>query len=121
MTAQLDLLDSAKEARRQRDRAAGKHERELARFAPTFARLADDSLYVTLDDLHAHLVRTQALTGHETGRQLSYFGAIPRRAGLVKVGTVLSKRKRGHNEIAAWARPDRAERARAELARKVAA
>lgn len=122
MSAQLALsLESAKEARRQRERAASKHERDIARFAARFAALAEDTLFVTLDELHAHLVRIHWLTGEETGRQLSYFGAIPRRAGLVKVGTVLSKRKRGHNEIAAWALPDRAERARQALARGAAA
>ena len=85
---------------RKRDQAAAKHEAELARLVPIIRKLAQRGP-VTLEDLR----RDQG--GLESkGRELSWLGALPGRAGLVRVGYVRSTLPgSGGNLLGKWVLP----------------
>lgn len=63
--------------------------RDLERLIPLAVELADRAgpLGITVADVRLAAVQRGILTGEETGRQLSYLGAVLRHyAGLVKTG-----------------------------------
>lgn len=68
-----------------RDASAATHARELDVLVPVIQRLARDLGTVTLEDVR----RDQSML-ESKGRQLSYLGALPSRAGLVKCGMARS-------------------------------
>lgn len=76
MSTQADLFAP-------RQRAASRHSHEVARLVPLARQLAFDSAVgITISKLRLAALERGYLTGHETGRQLSYLGAVMRAAGL---------------------------------------
>lgn len=80
VTAQLDLLSPLGRGLRKRDASAAKHSAELDRLIPVIRKLAAAGA----TDLEA--VRRHEGWLESKGRELSWLGALPSRAGLVKAG-----------------------------------
>jgi hypothetical protein len=82
VTAQPSLWD----APRGLDRAAARHTRDIDRLIPLCLELAKRGDEITVADLREEAVARGLLTGQETGRRLSFLGAVMRSAGLRNTG-----------------------------------
>ena len=99
MSNQLEL--PIRQGIAKRDASAATHARELDVLVPVIQRLARSLGVVTLEDVR----RDQSML-ESKGRQLSYLGALPSRAGLVRVGMTRSKLPGSNgNWQAKWALP----------------
>jgi hypothetical protein len=69
-------------------RIPARHEATVAKLVPLALELAHRAGVegITVANLRLAAVQRGILTGTESGRQLSYLGAVLRRAGLVKTG-----------------------------------
>jgi hypothetical protein len=67
-----------------RDATAAKNARNIERLVPLARELAEKvgAVGITVSDLRIVAVQRGILTGQETGRQLSYLGAVMPQAGL---------------------------------------
>ena len=101
MTPQLELPILT--GLRKRDASAAAHAAELDLLVPVILRLARINGVVTLEDVR----RQQGLLVREgAGRGLSYLGALPKLAGLVRVGYTRSKLPGSNgNILAQWSLP----------------
>jgi len=84
------------------EKAAGSHEREIARLVPIAQRIAQERGVVTVED-----VRRAAGLLESRGRSLAYLGAVMRAAGLEPTGQyVRSSLPNSHgNHQATWRLP----------------
>src|SRR4051812_42583751 len=69
-------------------RAASRHNREIEQLVPLARKLARQagSSGVTVADLRLHAEEHGLLRNQESGRRLSYLGAVMKAAGLVNTG-----------------------------------
>lgn len=81
----FDPLPALQLGRRQLSRTASKHKRDIERLVPLARELAAKAgaAGVTVTDLRLYAEQRGVLTGQESGRRLSYLGAVMKAAGLV--------------------------------------
>ena len=95
-----------------RDATASKNARNIERLIPLTLELAAKAGEpgITVADIRVAAVQRGLLTGAETGRTLSWLGALPQAAGLVRTGVYRRSflaRSNGTLQMA-WRAPERA-------------